>query len=438
MKTLLLALAASTIAGSAFAADIVDYPPPEPPVVFVPAFSWTGAYVGAQAGGSFNDGSSNIPTSLIFVPGIAAIPGTPGRPAVPANPGNPAIPGNPGSPAIPANPGSPAIPGNPGSPGTPATPGSPAVFGTLEYSCTAAAAGGAGAGSCAVQYPNGTSGIISADELSATLAGTGEAIAFGVAREVSIVVTPAVPASPGTPAIPATPGTPAVPATPGSPAVPATEGTPAVPATPAIPAVAATPGTPGTPDATYAYDFGANTRVYSEDDDSFAGGVHVGYNHAFAPIGANTFVLGAIADLSYVDITKSAGITDGIQTIGVSQELDYLATLRLKAGVGLDRFLVYGTGGVAFGNVETTIINTVFDAATAKDDTRVGYAVGGGTDYALTDNVLLGLEYLYTNLGSDDDAKQVVPLRNGATLTTRPEGDFDFHTVWAKASYRFD
>ncbi len=192
---------------------------------------------------------------------------------------------------------------------------------------------------------------------------------------------------------------------------------------------------PGTPDRTYAYDFGANHRAYSEDDDSFAGGGHVGYNVA---LGASSFVVGVVGDLSYVDITKSAGITNGIDTIGVARELDYLATVRLKAGVGLDRFLVYGTGGgVAFGNIETTIVNTPFGLASSNDDTRVGYAVGAGTDYAVTDNLILGLEYLYTDLGSTD-AELVVPLGNGSTLTTKSDDDFDFHTVWAKASFRFD
>jgi opacity protein-like surface antigen len=410
---LFLALAASTIAGSAFAADIVDYPPPEPPVAFVPVFSWTGAYVGAQAGGSFNDGSSNIPSSFVFIPGIAA---TPDRPAVPGTPGTPAVPATPG------NPGSPAVPGTPGSPGT---PGTPAVFGTLEYSCAVAGAGAAGAGACAVQYPDGSTGILTLEQLSAAYAAAGNAGAVGVAGEFQVLVAAA---TPGTPAVPATPGTPAVAATPGTPEIPATPGTPGTPAM---------PGTPGTPDATYAYDFGAGTRAYSEDDDSFAGGAHVGYNYAFTPLAGNTFVLGVVGDLSYVDITRGAGITDGVRTIGVTQELDYLATVRLKAGVGLDRFLVYGTGGVAFGKIETSFVNTVFGSSAEDEETRVGYAVGAGTDYALTDNVLLGVEYFYTNLGSSD-AEQVIPLTNGSTLTTRPDEDFDFHTVWAKASYRFN
>ena len=121
----------------------------------------------------------------------------------------------------------------------------------------------------------------------------------------------------------------------------------------------------------------------------------------------------------------------------MARELDYLATVRLKAGVGVDRFLVYGTGGVAFGNVETTIVNTPFGLTASDDDTRVGYAVGAGTDYAVTDNLILGLEYLYTDLGSTD-AELVIPLANGSTLTTKSDDDFDFHTVWAKASFRFN
>lgn len=417
MKKLLLAFAA-TVCSPALAADIVDFPPPEPPVAFVPAFSWTGLYVGGQAGGSFNGGSSNAPSSFVFVPGIAA---TPGRPAVPAVPGTPGDPGTPGSPFIPA------VPGTPGTPATPGTPGTPAVFGTLEYSCAGAVAGAAGAGACAVEYPDGTSAIVTREELSAAFAQSGNAGALGQAGVFQVLVAPATPGTPGTPEVPATPGTPEVPAVPGTPATPGTPGTPEIPGI--APA-------PGTPDQTYAYSFGPTTQNYSADDDSFAGGGHVGYNRAFGAIGGNVFVLGAVADLSFADVSKGGGIRDGANTLGVRQELDYLATVRLKAGLGLDRFLVYGTGGVAFGEVETTFVDTLFlDASTS--DTRVGYAVGAGTDYALTDNLLLGVEYLYTDLGSDDTSR-VVPLGAGRTLTTTSNEDFDFHTVWAKASFRFN
>lgn len=412
MKRIILALLGTSAALPAFAADIVDYPPPEPPVVYAPAFSWTGLYVGGQAGGSFNSGSSNAPTSFVFVPGIAATPGTP---EVPATPGTPFIPGNPGSPGT---------PGTPFIPGTPGTPGTPAIVDSYSFACGVAGTPLTGSTACSAEI-NGRPTIVSYEQLAAAYALTGNTGSLAAAGQFQVVVAPAVPGTPGTPDTPATPGTPAVAATPDTPATP---GTPFVPAT---------PGTPGVPEQNYAYTFGPTTQNYSDEDDSFAGGAHIGYNYALGALGGNTFVVGAVADLSYVDITRGGGLTDGFDTIGIRQELDYLATVRLKAGAGLDRFFVYGTGGVAFGKIETSFVATPFLAAGSDDDTRVGYAVGAGTDYAVTDNLAIGLEYLYTNLGSDDRAF-VTPLGNGSTLTTRTDEDFDFHTVWGKVSYRFN
>ena len=68
----------------------------------------------------------------------------------------------------------------------------------------------------------------------------------------------------------------------------------------------------------------------------------------------------------------------------------------------------------------------------------VGYAVGAGVDYLVTPNLSLGLEYLYTDLGKTDTK---VTYTNGitrASFNADSSSDLDFHTVWAKASFRFN
>ncbi|WP_279477755.1 outer membrane protein [Aureimonas sp. SK2] len=400
MKKLAALLALSAAATTqALAADIVDYvPPPEEPVL-VAAPTWTGLYVGGQLGGAFNAGNSGLPDIFVVIPGS---PGRPGRDAVPATP---------------------FIPGNPGSPGRPAVPATPEQTVTLpgtEFSFACAGAGPAAACSGAIE----SGGVVTQQqltraELSAAIAAAGgdPNAALGAAVAVEIPGrTTVIPANPGSPAVDPVPATPDQPATSGSPAVEA------IPATPEqrVP-FASLPG----------------VSSFNDDSDGFIGGVHIGYDYELAAsLGGGTFVIGAVADLSYVDVERYGGLTDGVNTIAARQELDYLATARLRAGAGFDRVLVYATGGVAFGDVETTIVNS-FVGGVSNSDTRVGYAVGAGADFLVAQNFSLGLEYLYTNLGSKDLA-QTFNNADYGDLGVVSDDDFDFHTVWAKASFRFN
>jgi outer membrane immunogenic protein len=61
----------------------------------------------------------------------------------------------------------------------------------------------------------------------------------------------------------------------------------------------------------------------------------------------------------------------------------------------------------------------------------------------ITDNVSFGAEYLYTNLGNGDSAATFTtgPFTGGVaggTTDFSTNDDFDFHTVTAKLSYRFN
>ena len=78
-------------------------------------------------------------------------------------------------------------------------------------------------------------------------------------------------------------------------------------------------------------------------------------------------------------------------------------------GVAWDRALIYATGGVAFGGFNTTFrsrYNRVPHRlpvlrSGSFSTTRVGWTVGGGIEYAVTNNWSVRAEYRYTNLGID-------------------------------------
>ncbi|KTQ96029.1 hypothetical protein NS365_10340 [Aureimonas ureilytica] len=189
--------------------------------------------------------------------------------------------------------------------------------------------------------------------------------------------------------------------------------------------------------------FSGNSR--DSNDAAFIGGVHIGYDYQI-----NNFLVGAVADINYIDaksnstynITSAPGVVD---TFGLSNDINFVGTVRAKLGVTADRFAVYATGGLAYADTETKYFapgtlratNGFIPTVNSNSD-DVGYAVGAGVDYLVTPNFSLGLEYLYTDLGKTDTK---ITYTNGVTQTSfnaDSSSNLDFHTVWAKASFRFN
>jgi outer membrane immunogenic protein len=131
--------------------------------------------------------------------------------------------------------------------------------------------------------------------------------------------------------------------------------------------------------------------------DGFTIGATVGYNYQI-----NNFVAGLEADLNYIDVGKSVSQTiSGVTTV-VSQDPTYLGTVRGRLGVTFDRLLVYGTGGLAFGNQDAaTTVSTGAGQfwSGGKDDIKFGWTLGAGVEYAVTNNLSAKIEYLYYDLG---------------------------------------
>ena len=140
----------------------------------------------------------------------------------------------------------------------------------------------------------------------------------------------------------------------------------------------------------------------------FAAGAQAGYNVQY-----NQTVLGLEADIdwlasavkstSFVAPANIAALTNNsTQTAG----LRWLGTVRARAGWAADRALFYVTGGFAFGQAVATSTASVSDGTNTDlfagdgSGTRYGYAVGGGLEYAFTNNVSAKAEYIYYNLGT--------------------------------------
>lgn len=188
-----------------------------------------------------------------------------------------------------------------------------------------------------------------------------------------------------------------------------------------------------------------------DEDAGFIGGVHVGYDHQI-----DNFIIGAVADINYIDAESNTSYTldgfDGSAEFGVNSDINFVGTLRAKAGFAADRFAIYATGGLAYADLDeehnggstfTSVGGTLYNVSVDQDSDDIGYAVGGGVDYLVTQNFSIGVEYLYTDLGESDASVNYTAVGTPfgtdlASFDADSSRDLDFHTVWAKASFRFN
>jgi outer membrane immunogenic protein len=103
-------------------------------------------------------------------------------------------------------------------------------------------------------------------------------------------------------------------------------------------------------------------------------------------------VFGLESDL---DWSSLQGTATALCPGGCTTNNDWLATVRGRAGVAFDRFMPYVTGGLAVGDIRARA-----PGLPGADQTNAGWTVGGGLEYALTNNWTAKAEYLHVDLGN--------------------------------------
>ncbi len=108
-------------------------------------------------------------------------------------------------------------------------------------------------------------------------------------------------------------------------------------------------------------------------------------------------------------------------------------SIRGRLGVAFDRALFYATGGAAFGNLQNTYVNGLTGGLDSISRTRVGYTVGGGVEYAFSNNLSVRVEYRYTDFGSYTNL--LAASSGGGIAVRQRESD---NRVQVGFSYKFD
>ncbi len=173
----------------------------------------------------------------------------------------------------------------------------------------------------------------------------------------------------------------------------------------------------------------ANYGALGTGASGFIGGGQAGYNFQ-----SGAAVFGIETDFDGTSMSKSksnigstfsylAGGPSDYFTTNASARMNWLGTTRARVGFVAtpdNRLMLYGTGGLAYGGGSAHA--SIYDAdygwgwAASKSNTRVGWTIGAGAEYAITNNVTLKGEYLYYNLGSTNEAG----VATGAALTAFP------------------
>ena len=192
----------------------------------------------------------------------------------------------------------------------------------------------------------------------------------------------------------------------------------------------------------------------NNNNSGFIGGGQAGYNWQ-----SGAFVFGVETDFDGTSLSRSRSFIGPtfLNPIGLGNDflsangkisLDWLGSTRARVGFVAtpdNRLMFYGTGGVAYGGGSAHL--NVYDAANgwywssnSGSQTRTGWTIGGGVEYAWTNNIILGAEYLYYDLGSKHlNTYPNVAASNwfGGYVYSSTKINLDGSVIRARISYKF-
>ncbi len=205
----------------------------------------------------------------------------------------------------------------------------------------------------------------------------------------------------------------------------------------------------------------------SRDGTNFIGGGQAGYNWQ-----SGNIVYGVEGDVQFMrnrdtinasllefapGLLPTANITRNTFA-NFSIEREWQASFRGRFGYSWDRLLAYVTGGLAVTSLKTegnytfqTILGpalAAFPAAPPQNFSApapgarqdyIGMTVGGGVEYALTNNVSIGGEYQFTDFGKRNVTLGIAPAAGVLLPATPVEMPVELvsHQVTARLNYRF-
>ena len=115
-------------------------------------------------------------------------------------------------------------------------------------------------------------------------------------------------------------------------------------------------------------------------------GTQIGFNYQI-----NALVVGLEGDIELSGLRRTT--TTGV--INETVKIQWLGTVRGRAGFAIDRLMLYGTGGLAYVAVSDDITTTAFGPLFSASSGSVGWTAGAGVEAMIDQNWTVKFEYLY-------------------------------------------
>ena len=158
-------------------------------------------------------------------------------------------------------------------------------------------------------------------------------------------------------------------------------------------------------------------------------GVNLGYawgSVANNPTKPSGFVVGVQAGYNWQSGAFVFGVEGDIQATGAEETFapwkfsnPWFGTVRGRAGYALNNVLLFGTGGLAFGELRATTFGL------SESHTNAGWTLGVGAELGFAPNWSAKVEYLY------------VDLANSNFVITGASNGYRFGLIRAGVNYRF-
>lgn len=132
------------------------------------------------------------------------------------------------------------------------------------------------------------------------------------------------------------------------------------------------------------------------------GGLHAGYNWQ-----NGAFVYGLEADVDFTGLKRGKNFNTYYGNTSYSgslfMESDVQASLRARAGLAIDSWLLYGAAGIAVARAEVSAVgnpNSITYPLVSDTNTHVGWTLGAGIETAFSLNWIGRVEARYTDFGA--------------------------------------
>jgi outer membrane immunogenic protein len=176
--------------------------------------------------------------------------------------------------------------------------------------------------------------------------------------------------------------------------------------------------------ASIGYGWGTSVHEYNRNDNhgsatqELSGGLAsltLGYNFLLSP----SFLAGIEADLGIMDLSAADKVIfDG--HVWKSSFGPMWGTMRARAGFLMGpRTLVYGTGGLAFMDVDEIGYGDAAGQTAWNRKFRTGWTIGAGLEHAISAQMTAKIEYLYMDFGRLEglsENRETYAFENSASL----------------------